>query len=180
MKFKELYTKKVKPALKQEFGFKNDLAVPRILKVSINVGVGRFSKDKNYIEGVVSTVSRITGQKPVLVKAKKSISAFKVREGMIVGVAVTIRGDRMYDFLEKLINVTFPRVRDFRGIDSKNVDKTGNISIGFREHLAFPEIRADEVDNVHGLEINITTSAKSRAEGVQLFTLLGFPFKKAN
>lgn len=180
MKLKELYSKKVKPALKEQFKVKNDLAVPRILKISLNVGVGRFSKDKSYIEGVVSSITRITGQKPVLTKAKKSISAFKVREGMIIGVAVTLRGDRMYDFLEKLINVTFPRVRDFRGIDPKKMDKTGNLSIGFKEHLAFPEIKADEVDNLHGLEVNVTTSAQTYDQGLALFTLLGFPFKKDN
>lgn len=180
MKLKELYIKKVKPALKDQFGFKNDLAVPRLQKISLNVGVGRFSKDKNYIDSVVNNITRITGQKPVLTKAKKSISAFKVREGMIIGIAVTLRGDRMYDFLEKLINVTFPRVRDFRGIDAKKMDKTGNLSIGFKEHLAFPEIKADEVDNLHGLEVNITTSATTYDEGLALFTLLGFPFKKDN
>lgn len=180
MKLKELYNKEIKPALKKEFRFKNDLAVPRLQKVSLNVGVGRFSKDKNYIDGVANTLMRITGQKPVLTKAKKSISAFKVREGMIIGVAVTLRGDRMYDFLEKLIKVTFPRVRDFRGVDNKKLDKTGNLSVGFREHLAFPEIKADEVDNIHGLEVNITTSARTREEGLALFTHLGFPFKKDN
>ncbi len=180
MKLKELYQKKVKPALKEQLGYTNDMAVPRLLKISLNVGVGRFTKDKTYLDTVANNITRITGQKVIMTKAKKSISAFKVREGTVIGIAVTLRGDRMYDFLEKLINVTFPRVRDFRGVDNKKIDKTGNLSIGFREHIAFPEIKADEVDNVHGLEVNITTTARNREEGLALFQLLGFPFKKDN
>lgn len=178
MRFNELYNKHVRPALKKTFGYKSDLAIPRITKVSLNVGVGRFSKDKAYLDGVVSTLTRISGQKPILTKSRKSISAFKVREGQIVGVAVNLRGAQMTDFLDKLINVTFPRVRDFRGIDDKIVDKTGNMSIGLREHMAFPEVKADEVDHVHGLEITVSTTAKTREEGLELFKLLGFPFKK--
>ncbi|MCX6792775.1 MAG: 50S ribosomal protein L5 [Candidatus Falkowbacteria bacterium] len=178
MRFNELYQKQVRPALKKEFSYKSDLAIPRITKVSLNVGVGRFTKDKAYVDGVVNTLTRISGQKPVLTKSRKSISAFKVREGQIVGVAVNLRGARMFDFLEKLINITFPRVRDFRGIDAKIIDRTGNMSIGFREHIAFPEVKADEIDNVHGLQITISTTAKTREEGFELFKLLGFPFKK--
>lgn len=178
MRFIELYKKNVRQELKKIFGYKSDLAIPRIIKVSLNVGVGRFAKDKSYIDAVASTITRISGQKPILTKSRKSISAFKVREGQIVGVAVTLRGARMYDFLDKLVNVTFPRVRDFRGIDAKIIDRTGNMSIGFREHIAFPEVKADEIDNVHGLEITITTSAKTKEEGLELFKLLGFPFKK--
>lgn len=180
MKLRELYQTNVKPALKKKFGYANDMAVPKIAKISLNVGVGRFTKDKTYLDNVANNLARITGQKPIMTKAKKSISAFKVREGTVIGVAVTLRGERMYDFLEKLIHITFPRVRDFRGVDDKKLDKTGNLSIGFREHIAFPEIKADEVDNLHGLEINITTTAKSREEGLELFQLLGFPFKKDN
>lgn len=178
MRFNELYQKKVKPELKKVFGYKSDLAIPKIVKVSLNVGVGRFTKDKAYVDGVVNTLTRISGQKPILTKSRKSISAFKVREGQIVGVAVNLRGARMNDFLDKLVNITFPRVRDFRGIDEKLLDKTGNMSIGFREHIAFPEVKADEVDNIHGLQITITTTAKSKKEGLELFKLLGFPFKK--
>jgi large subunit ribosomal protein L5 len=179
MRLYERYQKEVIPSLKKEFGYTNRLAIPKILKVSLNVGVGRMTKDKAFIDAVVSTLTRISGQKPMLTKSRKSISAFKVREGNIVGVAVTLRGARMYDFLDKLINVTFPRVRDFRGISDTIIDRTGNISIGFREHLAFPEVKADEVDSVHGLEINITTTAKTKAEGLALLTLLGLPFKKS-
>lgn len=178
MKLFEKYQKEVAPALAKEFGYKNKMAIPKIAKVSINVGVGRMTKDKAFIDAVVSTLTRISGQKPVLTKARKSISAFKVREGNIVGVAVTLRGKRMYDFLDKLINITFPRVRDFRGIEERIVDRTGNASIGFKEHLPFPEVKADEVDSVHGLEINISTTAKSKAEGLALLQHLGFPFNK--
>lgn len=178
MKLHELYNKEIKKALKAKFGYTNDMAIPKITKISINVGVGRFTKDKTYIDGVVSTVTRISGQKPVLTKARKSISAFKVREGNIAGVVANLRGERMYDFLDKLINVTFPRVRDFRGVSDAIIDKTGNLSFGFREHTPFPEIKADEIDNVHGLQVTITTTAKTKEEGLELFKLFGFPFKK--
>jgi len=178
MRFNELYQKKVRPELKKTFGYKSDLAIPKITKVSLNVGVGRFTKDKAYVDGVVNTITRISGQKPILTKSRKSISAFKVREGQIVGVVVNLRGARMNDFLDKLVNITFPRVRDFRGIDPKIIDRNGNMSIGFREHIAFPEVKADEVDNIHGLEITISTTAKTKEEGFELFKLLGFPFKK--
>lgn len=177
MRLQELYKKEIAPKLEEKFGYANKMAVPKIVKVAINVGVGKNTKDKAYIDNVVSSLSRITGQRPVLCKAKKSISAFKVREGNIVGVMVTLRGKKMYDFIERLINITFPRVRDFRGIENKGLDKQGNFSIGFKEHLAFPEIKADEVEKTHGLEINIATTAKSKEEGFELLKLMGFPFK---
>lgn len=178
MKLQELYKKKILPEIKSKFGYKNDFEAPKINKVVVNVGIGKFSKDKAYIENVVSSLSRITGQKPVLTKSKKSISGFKVREGSIVGAMATLRGKRMYDFLEKLVHVAFPRIRDFRGLDTKGVDSKGNLSIGFREHLAFPEIKADEVDKIHGMEVCISTTAKTKDDGLELFKLLGFPFKK--
>ncbi len=178
MKLQELYKKQIISAMKKKFGYKNVLSIPKLNKLVVNVGVGRFSKDKPYIDNVVSSLSRITGQKPVLSKAKKSISAFKVRQGNIIGVMVTLRGKRMYDFVEKLVNITLPRIRDFRGIDEKVVDNQGNLTIGLREHLAFPEIRADEVEKIHGLEVCISNTAKTREEGLELFRLLGFPFKK--
>jgi len=149
-----------------------------LTKVVLNVGVGRHTKDKQYIDSIVHSITRVTGQKPVLTKARKSISSFKIREGNIVGISVILRGKRMYDFVEKLINITFPRVRDFRGISPKGIDRNGNMTIGIKEHLAFPEIKADEVDNIFGLEICLTTTARSREEGLELFTLMGFPFKK--
>ncbi len=168
------------PELRKQFGFKNDFEVPILKKAVVNVGFGRHYKEKQYIDSVVLGLTRITGQKPILTKAKKAISAFKIREGMIIGATVTLRGKRMYDFIEKLINITFPRVRDFRGISDKGIDRNGNITIGFHEYLPFPEIKADEVENVFGLEICLHTSARNREEGLAMLTLLGLPFKKDN
>ena len=178
MRLKQQLKKEIMPKLKEKFGYKNVMAVPTVKKVVVNAGVGRHSKEKNFIETVDSAITRITGQKPIQTKAKKSISSFKVREGQVVGVAVTLRGDKMYDFLEKLVKISFPRIRDFRGLNEKNVDRTGNLTVGFKENIAFPEIRADEIDIVHGLEVSIATSAKTREAGLELFRLMGFPFKK--
>ncbi len=178
MRLKEKYKKEILPKLKEKFGYKNNMEAPKLVKVVINVGVGRNAKEKDFIENVASSLTRISGQKPILNKAKKAISAFKIRDGQIIGVSVALRKDRMYDFLEKLINITFPRVRDFRGISENHVDRNGNITIGFREHLSFPEIKADEVEKIHGLEVSLATTAKTKEEGLELFKLLGFPFKK--
>ncbi len=178
MQLQEQYKKQIVPELKKQFGFKNIFEVPRIEKVVINVGFGRNTKDKQYIKAVNDGLTRITGQKPTLNKARQSISAFKIREGNIVGASVTLRGKRMYEFLEKLVHVSFPRIRDFRGISNKGIDNMGNLTVGFKEHTPFPEIKADAVENVFGLEICLPTSAKNREEGLALFTLLGFPFKK--
>jgi len=178
MNLKEKYQKEIILKMKEKFGYKNNLSVPKLSKVVINVGVGRNAKDKNFVDNVVNSLTRISGQKPVLTKAKKSISGFKIREGMIIGVMVTLRNKMMYDFTNKLINITFPRVRDFRGISQKQVDKQGNLSIGFKENSAFPEIKSDEVDNLHGIEVCLSTTAKTKKEGLELFKLLGFPFVK--
>jgi large subunit ribosomal protein L5 len=178
MRLQEKYKKEIVPELKKKLNCKNNLAVPKVSKVVVNIGFGRHVKEKAYIDNVLAGLTRMTGQRPVQTKAKKSVSAFKIKEGMVIGACVTLRGVRMYDFLEKLINVTFPRVRDFRGISDKGVDRGGNLTIGFREHLPFPEIKADEVENVFGLEICLATTAKNRAEGLELFKLLGLPFKK--
>ncbi len=178
MQFKSVYTKEIVPKLKTQFGVKNTLAVPRLEKVVINVGLSKGLKDAAFIDAAESTLTRITGQKPVKTKAKKSISNFKIRQGMVIGMMVTLRGKRMYDFIEKLITITLPRVRDFRGISPKHVDKNGNLNLGIREHLAFPEIKADEIDRLHGLEIAIVTNAHDRARGLALFEALGFPFVK--
>ncbi len=180
MRLKEKYKKEIASKLKEKFAYANVFEIPKIQKLVINVGMGRHSKEKQYLDNVQKTLTAIAGQKAVLTKAKKAISAFKIREGMVVGSCVTLRGDRMYDFLEKLVNITFPRVRDFRGIPTKNVDQNGNLNIGFKEQSPFPEVRADQVDNLFGLEINIATSAKTRDEGLELFRLMGFPFKDAN
>lgn len=178
MRLQEKYKKEIAPALREKFGYKNVFETPRVQKVVLNVGFGRHTKDKAYIENVFNGLTRIAGQKPVLTKAKKSISAFKIREGMTIGATVTLRGNRMYDFLDKLVDITFPRVRDFRGISPKSIDRTGNLTVGFKEHLPFPEVKADEVDSLFGLEICIPSTAKNYEEGLELFTLMGFPFKK--
>lgn len=176
---KEKYNKQVLPQLMEKFGYKNKLAAPKITKVTINVGVGKGLTDTSFNELVINTLNRITAQKPSPIKAKKSIAAFKIREGMIVGYKVTLRGQRMYDFLNKLVHIAFPRVRDFHGLEpTKNIDENGNMSLGFKEHVVFPEISFDEVEKLHGLEISITNTAKTREEGFTLFSLLGFPFKK--
>ena len=178
MKLQELYKKQIVPKLKEKFQYKNNLSAPKLEKIVINIGFGRHTKEKDYIDKVENILVRISGQKPIKTKAKKSISAFKIRDGQIIGAAVTLRGQRMYDFFEKLINTTFPRVRDFRGIDKKSIDQQGNLTVGFKEHLAFPEIEAGEVENIFGLEVCMHTSARNKDEGLELFSLLGFPFKK--
>lgn len=178
MRLKELYKKEILSKLKSEIGFTNEFLAPKIEKVVLNVGFGRVHKEKAFIDNVEKSLIAISGQKPVFTKAKKSISAFKIREGLIIGAKVTLRGNRMYDFVDKLVNVTFPRVRDFRGIDEKSVDGSGNLNIGIKENTPFPEIVPGMSENVHGLEITIATSAKTRDDGLKLFKLIGFPFKK--
>jgi len=177
-RLKEKYQKKIIPAMKEKFGYENDMAVPRLIKVTLNSGTGKAQNDDKYLDRVIDTLTRISGQKVVLTKAKISVSAFKVREGQTVGVKVTLRGERMYDFVDKLINVALARVRDFQGLEQKSVGPDGNMTIGFKEHIVFPEIKSDEVETIHGLEVVLTTNAKSRDEGLELLTLLGFPFKK--
>lgn len=172
--------KEIVPELIQATGRKNVNAVPRIEKVVINAGLGRSINDPSYIEAAVSVLQRISGQQPVKTKAKKSISNFKVRKGMVVGAKVTLRGKRMYDFLNKLVTVALPRVRDFRGISTEGFDGRGNYSLGFPEHIVFPEISTDEIEKIVGLEINIVTSAHTDAEGRLLLEKLGFPFKKVD
>lgn len=175
---KAQFTKTIVPKLKQELGYTNAMQVPRVMSITINSGTGKGLTDEKFIDTVEQTLTRISGQKPLRTKARKSIAAFKVREGMTVGVSVTLRGARMYDFLEKVINVALPRVRDFQGIDPKSVDDAGNLTIGFKEHTVFPEIRSDEVESIHGLQVVIATSAHTRKEGQALLTALGIPFKK--
>ena len=170
------YQKEVVPALKKEFGYKNIMSVPKVEKITLNVGINSKNTDSGLLEAVESTLKRITGQKPVRTKSKKAISAFK--ENMVVGVMVTLRGEKMYDFLDKLINISLPRIRDFRGVNPKNIDQQGNLSIGLKEHVVFPEIRSDEVERIHGLQINISTNAKDKAAGEQLLRLLGMPLYK--
>lgn len=177
MTLKERYTKEIQPALKTELKIKNPMAVPKVTAVTIGVGLSQGLKDPKFIETAENVLSRITGQKPVKTKAKKSISNFKIRQGMVVGMRVTLRGPRMWHFLDKFLNVTFPRIRDFRGISSKLIDSTGNITVGFKEFLAFPEIRPDEVERLHGLQVTLSSTAKNKTNGLALYKALGFPFK---
>jgi len=171
------YTSKVVPALMKQFQYQNVMQAPRCVKVVVNAGYGRQVKEKGVIDAIEKTLSLITGQKPVHKAAKKSISNFKIREGMNIGAAVTLRGERMYQFLYRLINLTLPRVRDFRGLDPNGFDGQGNYTIGFKEHLAFPEVTAESVDHTHGLAVNIITTAKTPKEGLALLKELGFPFR---
>ncbi len=172
------YREEVVPHLMQEFGLKNKMQAPRILKVVVNVGYGRQAKEQPFIENVENTLSLITGQKPVHHKSKKSISNFKVREGMNIGVSVTMRGPRMYEFLYRFIHLTLPRVRDFRGLNPKSFDVNGNYTLGFKENNAFPEIRSTAVDKIHGLEVTVVTNASKKEEGLALLKGIGFPFKE--
>ena len=178
MRLREKYQKTIVPSLKEKFGFKNTMLVPRLTKVVLNIGFGHHNKEKEFIAGIEKALTKIAGQKPVMTAAKKSISAFKIREGLIIGAKVTLRGQQMYDFVDKLVNITFPRVRDFRGISEKAIDRDGNITVGFKDHTCFPEIRLEDVNNIFGFEVCLSTTAKSKADGLELFRLLGFPFKK--
>jgi len=180
MNLKEKYQKEVIPKLKKELGLANSLALPRIVKVTLNVGIGKSKDDPKAAETAENTLRRITGQAPVYTKAKKSISAFKVREGMKVGLKVTLRGRRMWDFLDKLVRVTLPRIRDFRGLAESSIDRTGNLNIGLKEHIVFPEIKSDEVEKLHGLEVAISTTAEDNKQALALFKNLGFPIKDTN
>lgn len=160
-------------------GYPNRLAVPTMDKVVLNVGFGKHLKDPKHQETVLSTLTRISGQKPVTTAAKKSIAAFKIRAGMIIGAKVTLRGARMWEFLDKFINITLPRVRDFHGIDAKGFGQSNTLTVGLREHIVFPEIRSDEVEHLHGLEVSLVTTAKTPTEAQALLAKLGFPFQSS-
>lgn len=177
-RLKEKFFKEVVPAMKKEFGYKNDLAVPRLKKVVINAGVGKSLDNKKLLDQVVADLASIAGQKPVLKLAKKSISSFKIREGIPVGVAVTLRGERMYEFIDRLISIAIPRIRDFRGLPADSFDGHGNYSLGIKEHIVFPEINTDSVSAIFGLEITVVTNSTSDKEAKSLLTLLGFPITK--
>lgn len=168
----------VAPAVKKELGLTNDLAVPRIVKVKVNVGIGTLGKMIKDFSEVINNVAKISGQKPVITKAKKAISNFKLRKGLPVGITVTLRGKRAYDLVERLVSIVLPRVRDFRGLSTKAFDGMGNYNIGFREATVFPEISPDDVTNVHGIQITIVTTSKNKKEGMTLLKTIGFPFKK--
>lgn len=178
MFLKDQYTKEIKPKLMTELAIKNPMAAPRILKVVLNVGAGEAVANKNAIEKIQEQITLIAGQKSVVTKAKKSVSAFKIRMGQPIGVKVTLRGKEMYSFLEKLVTIVLPRLRDFRGIAESCVDQHGNLNIGFTEQTIFPEIEFDKVDKIRGLQVTVVTTAGDKTKGLKLFTLMGVPFKK--
>ena len=175
---KDYYDNECVPALKEEFGYTNIMQVPKLEKIVLNMGLGEAVQNPKIIDGAVEELTRIAGQKAVVTKAKKSIAGFKLREGMPIGCRVTLRGDRMYAFLSKLINIALPRVRDFRGMSPKWFDGRGNYSLGVKEQIIFPEIDYDRIDKIKGLNITIVTSAPSNDEGRALLSLMGMPFKK--
>jgi len=182
-KLKEKYKKEVVPGMMKKFGYKNIMAVPKIEKIVINSGfgkkiIGKNGQDRKKIEDhILKEISLIAGQMPALKKAKKSIATFKLRKGMYIGAVTTLRGKKMYDFMERLIHLTFPRMRDFRGVDPKLIDKKGNLSLGFGEHTAFPEISAEREKSIFGLEVTIVTNSKNKEQGLELLKLIGFPMK---
>ncbi len=177
-RMKDVYQKSVMPALQSEFAYKSVMQVPKIEKITLNMGVGEALGDKKQIDNAVADMEKLAGQKPVVTKAKKSVAGFKIREGYPIGCKVTLRGDRMWEFLERLVDVAIPRVRDFRGLNPKSFDGRGNYSMGVREQIIFPEIEYDKVDKIRGLDITITTSAKTDEEGRSLLKAFNFPFKK--
>jgi large subunit ribosomal protein L5 len=175
-RLKELYNEQVVPALKKELGYSNVMEVPRLEKVVVNIGMGEALQNARSLDAAVQDVMTITGQKPIITRARKSIAAFKLRAGNPIGVKVTLRGDRMWDFLDRLVNVALPRQRDFRGISPDAFDGRGNYSLGLREQLVFPEIDYDNIDKIRGMEITIVTSAETDEEGYYLLRHLGMPF----
>lgn len=175
-RLKTHYVEHVRPTLKERFGYSNPHEVPRVEKVVVNVGVGEASRDHKLLESVVDEVARITGQKPIVTRARKSIAAFNLREGMPVGVKATLRDQRMYEFLDRLVNIALPRVRDFRGLNPKSFDGRGNYAMGIKEHIVFPEINYDQVDQMWGMDIVVCTTAKTDDEARALLKAFNFPF----
>ena len=173
---KEKYTKEIIPAMQEKFGFKNKMAVPKIKKIIINVGVGKM-RDEKQQEEIKKYLTIITGQRPNARQAKKAIASFKTRRGMTIGYAATLRGARMYDFISRFINIALPRTRDFKGIEQKSFDKKGNLTVGVKENIVFPEMVGEDYKLLFGLEVTVVTTARSREEGVELLRLIGFPIK---
>ena len=175
-RLKDKYLNEVVPGLQEQFKYTNVMAIPKLDKVVINIGLGEVTQNPKELDAAINDLTLITGQKPVVTKAKKSIAGFKLREGMPVGVKVTLRGDRMYEFVDRLVSVALPRVRDFRGVSPKSFDGRGNYSLGLKEQLIFPEIEYDKIDKIRGMEIVFATTAKTDEEGRALLKLLGMPF----
>ena len=176
-RLKDTYTKEIAPALMKQFGYKSPMQVPRITKIVLNMGVGEATGDKKILDNAVGDMQKIAGQKPVVTKSKKAIAGFKIRDGVPIGCMVTLRGVRMYEFLDRLVTIALPRVRDFRGISGRAFDGRGNYNIGIKEQIIFPEIEYDKIDAVRGMNISITTTAKTDAEARALLTAFKFPFK---
>jgi large subunit ribosomal protein L5 len=176
-RLKQLYENELRAKLKKELGIANPMAVPRITKITLNMGVGEAVGDKKVLENALRDLAAISGQKPVVTRARKSVAGFKIREGWPIGCKVTLRSDRMYEFLDRLVNISIPRIRDFRGISSKSFDGRGNFAMGVAEQIIFPEIDYDKVDALRGLDITITTTARNDAEGRALLRAFNFPFK---
>src|SRR6202162_408821 len=177
-RLRELYQKQVVPGLSKEFSYKNVMAVPRIDKITVNIGMGEATQNAKLMDGAVNELGQIAGQKPVVTKATKSIAQFKLREGQSIGCMVTLRGDRMYEFFDRLVNVALPRVRDFRGLSTKSFDGRGNYTLGVKDQLIFPEIDYAKVDKTKGMNISITTTAKTDAEALTLLRAMGMPFRQ--
>jgi large subunit ribosomal protein L5 len=176
-RLKEIYNKEVVPALVKQFGYKSTMQVPRISKIVLNMGVGEAIADKKILENAVADMQKISGQKPVITKAKKSIAVWKIRTGYPIGCMVTLRQDRMYEFFDRLVSIALPRVRDFRGVSGRSFDGRGNFNMGVKEQIIFPEIEYDKIDSIRGMNITITTTAKTDAEAKALLAAFKFPFK---
>lgn len=175
---KEKYNKEVVPEMKKKFGLANNFEVPKIKKVVLNMGIGKFIKDSGIVDDVRQSLAIISGQKPLMAKSKKSIAGFKIREGLEVGMKVTLRGRRMWDFMDRLVGAAIPRIRDFQGIKKSAVDDGGSLNIGIKEHIIFPEILPENVKNLAGLQVTISTDVKDKKKGAEFFRLMGFPLEK--
>ena len=177
-RMREIYSKEIAPAMQKKFGYKNVMQIPKLEKIVVNMGVGEAKENSKILEAAARDMEIITGQKPVLTKAKKSVANFKIREGMAIGCKVTLRGDKMYELADRLINLALPRVRDFRGVNANAFDGRGNYALGIREQLIFPEIEYDKIDKVRGMDVIFVTTANTDEEARELLTLFGIPFSK--
>jgi large subunit ribosomal protein L5 len=177
-RLKKIFNEKIVPELKQKLELKNTMEVPRILKITVNMGVGEAVADKKVMDAATADMAKITGQKPAVTKAKKSVATFKVRDGQAIGCKVTLRGDRMYEFLDRLVSIAIPRIRDFRGISTRSFDGRGNYSLGVKEQIIFPEIQYDQIDQIRGMDITISTSARDDKRGRALLEAFNLPFRK--
>ena len=177
-RLQQIYRDKIVPELKKNLALKNTMQVPKILKITVNMGVGEAVADKKVMDAATADMAKITGQKPAITKAKKSVATFKVRDGQAIGCKVTLRGDRMYEFLDRLVSIAIPRIRDFRGINSRSFDGRGNYSLGVKEQIIFPEIQYDQIDQIRGMDITISTSAGNDKQGRALLEAFNFPFRK--